>query len=365
MSGKMSLIFKTIIAETRRFVQGRSAQRLLFLVLVCLGLATFWYVARQTNWDSLRQVFSGLSWRQIAAIPGFVLATILISAFRWHAILRGFGYQEPVWKLMKRVGKASAVSFVVPSFEISSETFKGLELQRHGVSPAASFASVFFDFILVLIINLSGGLLVFAVVLFQNLFQVEMALIGACLALAALFVFLRRIFRQGTLSRFLTRCIPLNEKNTEAVQLFDYGLSFFLKESRRYLIAATLITVLGFVWELVQVFLVLRFLGVFPNITQVFVFYLAIYFFNSVPVFGGLGFGEAGAFLSGSLLGVPSHLSLALALILRSRQIILLVFGGTLFMATAIKESLTRLRSPRFLENRPDSANNNHQVNEN
>ncbi|KKU10895.1 MAG: hypothetical protein UX65_C0006G0012 [Parcubacteria group bacterium GW2011_GWB1_46_8] len=341
----MFLKIKNIIGQVLSFFSRPAGNRIVFLALCSMGIGALWYVGRQVDLINIGTAIKTLSFLQILSLLVFVFGIVFISAVRWYIILRGFGYRESLWRLMKRITKASAVSFVVPSFEISSETFKGMELQRHGISVPASFASVFFDFILILIVNIGGGSLLLLHVLFQGLFRAEWAFAGACVVLVSCFFLLRRILKPGTLSRFLVKCIPLNEKSVEAVQLFDYGLSFFVKESRKYLILASLITVIGFVWELAQIFLILSFLGVHPSVTQVFVFYLVIYFFNGVPAFGGLGFGEAGAFLSGSILGVPDHISLSLAVLLRARQIIILVLGGSFFMVTAIKEALAKLRA--------------------
>jgi uncharacterized protein (TIRG00374 family) len=361
MSNKLFSKIKNISQSLRQKGNGYWLNRLVFVFLCLVGILALSYVIGQIEVGAVFQAVKELSWVEVLALVGCTLLVVFISAWRWQIILRGFGYREHLWKLMKRVMKASAVSFLVPSFEISGETFKGLELQRHGVSVPASFASVFFDYILILSINWAGGLLILFYVLFQGLaFKVEWAILGALIALAVFFLMLRRLFTRGTLSRFLARCIPLNEKTVEAVQLFDYGLSFFVRESRRYLILALGCTVLGFLWELVQLFLILSFLGVQLNLTQIFVFYLVIYFFNSVPVFGGLGFGETGAFISGSFLGVPDSTSLSLAILLRFRQVVLLVLGGSFFMTTAIKESLKRLRTGRVLEEQSNRPDNNH-----
>jgi len=47
-----------------------------------------------------------------------------------------------------------------------------------------------------------------------------------------------------------------------------------------------------------------------------------------VPVFGGIGFGEAGAFLAGASLAIPDAQSMALMALLRLRQVVILVVGG-------------------------------------
>ncbi len=134
--------------------------------------------------------------------------------------------------------------------------------------------------------------------------------------------------------------------------MFDYGVSFFLKESRRFFVFSALLSALGFVWELTQVFLLLNFLGVQASGLIVALFYLSIYFFNGVPVFGGFGFGEVGAFVSGSFLGASPELSLSLALLLRSRQLVALFVGGAVFILHELKE----LRGNHWFSNGKQTA---------
>ena len=171
------------------------------------------------------------------------------------------------------------------------------------------------------------------------------------LTTAFLFMILKKFFQRGWFSQLIIKSSPVihyvDDKTLEDIKLFDFGISFFLKESKKYLALAFLTSFLGFLWEMGQIFLGLLFLGVEPQFLTVVIYYLAINFFNSVPVFGGIGFGEAGAFLAGSSLGIPDSTSLALVLLLRLKQLEIILIGGWLFIKDSLAGLSQKIKSSR------------------
>jgi len=321
-----------IKAFRSKFVN-RAAFIFLFLLGVLILGVLIWYV----DFREIVSALGRLSAWQIGVVLSFIFIVFLIAAWRWQIILRGYGYEIKQSKLFGLVFRSAAISLVFPSFEISGETFKAFRLRRHEISTPASFASVFFDFFMVLIANVVLGIGLLIYVFFRGPQDESMIwpIIGLLLAGASLFLILKKFFERGWFSKMIVESSPVvhyvDEKTLEDIKLFDFGISFFLKESKRYLFSGLFVSLLGFLWEMAQIFLGLYFLGQRPDFLTVAVFYLAINFFNSMPVFGGIGFGEAGAFLAGTSLGVPDSTSLALALILRVKQIEILVIGAWLF----------------------------------
>lgn len=307
--------------------------KLVFVILAVLGFLVLWAIIDYVDPDQVLKVVSDLSFGEVVFILSFVFVIFGIAAWRWQNILRGYGYEKNFFHLLGIIFKSSAISLILPSFQVSGETYKAFALKRHEVSVPASFASVFFDYFIVLITNLvlGVGLLIYVL---QSGFSGGLtggAILGLCLVFSSLFFVLRQFFRRGWFSGLILKTSPVvhyaSEKTLEDVKLFDFGVSFFLKESRFYLIKAFLISFLGFIWEFCQIGLILYFLEVPFSFLSISVFYLAINFFNSIPVFGGLGFGEAGAFLAGASLGISDVSSLSLSLLLRLRQAEMLIVG--------------------------------------
>lgn len=332
-----SLIKTKSISFLARF-SSRFWNRFVFGFLALLGILLFFVLFSYIDIANVFKVLDSLSIRQGVAVGGFIFLTLFISAMRWKMLLLGFGYKKDLYTLIKISFKAAAISLVMPSFEISGETFKALELKKKNVSVPASFASVFFDYFIVMVVNIVLGALLVLFVVSRGFLKGIWVAGFSVLVLSGLFLFLRRFFKKGWFSSFIIKCLPVDEKTIEDVKLFDYGISFFIKESRRFFVFGVALGVIGFWWEVTQVALVLSFLGVELTPLAVSLFYTGIYFFNSVPVLGGIGFGETGAFAAGAMLGVPDPVSVSVVLALRVRQILSLVIGGMFFIFDEIRD---------------------------
>ncbi len=321
---------------------GRVFNRLIFLVLALLGILIFFFLFWYADLGKVISLIGSLPPLNLLAVLSFIFVVFSLAAWRWQIILRGYGYETKQTKLLGLVFRSAAISLIFPSFEISGETFKAFRLRQAEVSTPASFASVFFDYFMVLITNVvfGIGLLIFALSRgFQG--QSSIWLIwGLIFAAWSLYFILKKFFQRGWFSRLIVKSSPVihyvDDKTLEDIKLFDFGISFFLKESKKYLTLGFLISVLGFLWEMAQIGISLWFLGVQPDFLTVAVFYLTINFFNSVPVFGGVGFGEAGAFLAGSSLGIADSTSLALVLLLRLKQLEIILIGVWLFIKDSV-----------------------------
>ncbi len=330
---------KTLV---KNLLRGKFANRLIFLALALLGILIFFFLFWYADLDKVVSLIGSLPPLNFLAVLSFIFVVFSLAAWRWQIILRGYGYETKQTKLLGLVFRSAAISLIFPSFEISGETFKAFNLRRAEVSTPASFASVFFDYFMVLITNVvfGIGLLVFALARGFKDQSLIWLVLGLVFAAWSLYFILKKFFKRGWFSQLIIKSSPVvhyvDDKTLEDIKLFDFGISFFLKESKKYLAFGLLISVIGFLWEMAQVGIGLWFLGVQPDFLTVAVFYWAINFFNSVPVFGGIGFGEAGAFLAGSSLGIADSTSLALVLLLRLKQLEIIAIGGWLF----IKDSL-------------------------
>ena len=329
-------MFNKISSIVKKF-SGKAFNRLIFLALALLGILIFFFLFWYADFAKIIALITTLSPLKILAVLGFIFVVFGLAAWRWQIILRGYGYETKQSKLLGLVFRSAAISLIFPSFEISGETFKAFRLRQAEVSTPASFASVFFDYFMVLITNVVFGIGLLVFVMFHGLGNrfLVWPIVGLIFAAWSLYFILNKFFKRGWFSRLIIKSSPVvhyvDDKILEDIKLFDFGISFFLKESKKYLFQGFLVSVLGFMWEMAQIGIGLWFLGVLPDFLTVAVFYLAINFFNSVPVFGGIGFGEAGAFLAGSSLGINDSTSFALVLLLQLKQLEIILIGGSLF----------------------------------
>ncbi|MEW5805614.1 MAG: lysylphosphatidylglycerol synthase transmembrane domain-containing protein [Patescibacteria group bacterium] len=362
-----------LIKKIQAWFSSRVFNRIVFVLLAVLGLSLFILLFWYADFNQIIKAISSVFWLNLAAIFGFVFLVLGLAAWRWQLILRGYGYKKSLANLLGLVFRSAAISLIFPSFEVSGETYKAIRLKKTEVSTPAAFASVFFDYFAVLFVNIFFGAGLLAYVALVG-FQHHSLLIfgsGMVLFIAFLILLLRKFFQRGWFSEMIVKKIcsvnPVvcytDEKTLEDIKLFDYGISFFLKESKTYLVKSFLVSILGFVWELAQIWLVLLFLGVWSDFLMVAMFYLAINFFNSVPVFGGIGFGEVGAFLAGASLGISDSTALSLVLLLRLRQLVVILIAGWLFVQDNVKSFFGS--SPRQInKQKPESFNQDFKVQE-
>ena len=333
MFGTLFLGVKDIVAR----VSHNAVDRVIFVLLACAGFGLLFIMGWYAGMAKIVGIVSALPFSRFALLVGFMLIVYTLATARWLLILRGYGYSLSWFKLFATLFKAATVSMIFPSFEISGETYKAYQLQKLGVSKPAAFASVFFEFFAIFIINAVGGLLVLGYVMIQGWRSFSLVGVASTLAFIALAVALFvKVSKPGWFTAMVKKSIPLRDSDLEAVGLFDYGISFFLRESRPYLIAAIAVTCVGFVWEVAQIGLVAWFLGIPTDPVTIAVLYVGVGLFNSVPVFGGIGFGEAGAFLAGASVGIPDVQSLSLMFLLRVRQIAVLALGSINFIRDAL-----------------------------
>ncbi len=338
MFGTLFLRIRDLVAR----VSHNAVDRIAFVLLACTGFGLLFVMGWYAGIGKIAGILSGLPFSRFVFLVAFVALVYVIATVRWLLILRGYGYALSPVRLFLTLFKAATVSTIFPSFEISGETYKAYQLQKFGVSKPAAFASVFFEFFTIFIVNAVGGLFVLGYVMIQGWRTFSLLGVASTLGFVGLAIALfTKVSKPGWFTSMVKKSIPLRDTDLEAVGLFDYGISFFLRESRAYLIGAIAVTCLGFVWEVAQVGLVAWFVGIPTDPITIAVLYVGVGLFNSMPVFGGLGFGEAGAFLAGASVGIPDAQSLSLMFLLRVRQVAVLAIGSLNFIRDALDSFIT------------------------
>jgi len=315
--------------KIRAFFSSRAINSIVFFLLACCGVFLFIIMERYARLSAVANLVASVPWFGICLVASFPFVVYGIAALRWKYILRGYGYAIAYKKLLRASLESTAVSIILPSFQISGETYKAVETQKWGVSKPAAFASVFFDFFIVFCVNTIGGFALLAYIIIKGWRGISLVSgIGTVVFLIVGILLARMVVKPGWFTRMMKKSVPLDERNLESVGLFDYGISFFMKNALRYAYIGVAISAIGFFWEVVQLSIVASFVGIGITPLAIAVLYVVINFFNSVPVFGGIGFGEAGAFLAGASLAIPDAQSMALMALLRLRQVVILVVGG-------------------------------------
>jgi uncharacterized protein (TIRG00374 family) len=238
MLKKIFLLIKKIKSRASSKVLNRVSFAVLALIGLCLFVLLFWYA----DFGKVLNLIASIHWLNLAAVLGFVFIVLGIAAWRWQVILRGYGYKKSIADLLGLVFRSAAISLIFPSFEVSGETYKAIRLKKVGVSTPAAFTSVFFDYFSILVVNIVLGAFLLAYVAFSGFQTRPLLIFGGWLVLIAfsLLMVFKKFFKRGWFSDLIIKkacsvspvvCYT-DEKTLEDIKLFDYGVSFFLKESK-------------------------------------------------------------------------------------------------------------------------------------
>jgi uncharacterized protein (TIRG00374 family) len=228
----------------------------------------------------------------------------------------------------------------IPSLTLSGETAKALFLKSRGLSGSRAFAAVFWDafsrfiantgmtFILLSLIFVSG-ILPFGKVS-RNLMLLWS--LGGILIAA---VILRRRLSQGRFFTIAAEGMFRGNLPKEEVASFDsYVSSFALKKSS--ILIPLVISVSGYLWEIVQSWLMLRAVGIYTSLPIAALWHVLVNFGRVLPVPGGIGFVEAGGVFLAELFSISPASGLAFVALGRIRDLTIILVGLMVFVVKGL-----------------------------
>jgi uncharacterized protein (TIRG00374 family) len=314
---------------------GKRSHRKLFRILLWLLIPfVLWWTLKDISMAEIVDNFRGIG---LSAIIALIVLNIIIFALlslRWWLILRAQGYRRSFLALISYRLAGFGVTYFTPGPQFGGEPLQVYLLnQREGMKTSTAAASVAVDKLLELLANFTFLLVGITVILFGGTLngatRKELILLPALLLLvpAAYLVALRlgrlpvssilRILRD----RFL---ISLRiDRFIRTLKETEYQVSEFCQENTLlFLVAATLS---AGIWVLMvfEFSLMMRFLGVGLNLTQVLIALTAARIAFLLPLPAGLGTLEAGQVMAMGLLGVNPVLGVSLSLLIRARDVIL------------------------------------------
>jgi hypothetical protein len=313
----------------------KRAHRKLFRILLWLLIPiVLWWTLKDISMAEIVDNFRGIGLGAIIALIVLNMIIFALLSLRWWLILRAQGYRRSFLALISYRLAGFGVTYFTPGPQFGGEPLQVYLLnQREGMKTSTAAASVTVDKLLELLANFTFLLVGITVILFGGTLngatRKELILLPALLLLvpAAYLVALRlgrlpvssilRILRD----RFL---ISLRiDRFIRTLKETEYQVSEFCQENTLlFLVAATLS---AGIWVLMvfEFSLMMRFLGVGLNLTQVLIALTAARIAFLLPLPAGLGTLEAGQVMAMGLLGVNPVLGVSLSLLIRARDVIL------------------------------------------
>lgn len=314
-------------------------QRLLFLLLAVALLVWVWRTI------SLQEALATLS--QLGPLDLLFLALInllVLSTFagRWWLLLKAQGQRVPYWRLMGYRITAFSISYFTPGAHFGGEPYQVYATSRwHGAPAPVSIAAVTLDKLLEMLINfavLAAGVLVLLTVrgglapwIERQLTIYSLLLLAIpCTLLIALWLGQHPLTKLVQLTGKLLRR-PLAQ-NTWAQALYqsEEQAIWLCRRHPRVVGWAFLITLLTWIGVIGEFWLLTQMLGLSLSPLQAMTSLIAARIAILVPVPAGLGALEASQVIAMESLGVDPSVGVAIAVVIRARDLILALVGMAL-----------------------------------
>lgn len=318
-------------------------RKLLVAVFSAIGIGLLWWMLRRIEAGEIYGAVRQLRPWQFAAIAGFPFVTFLIAALRWRVIfLMQGGKIRPSFRQLAGFNFAGAfISTIAPSMSVTGDVAKAILAERAGVPRPYAFGSVFLDGFGRLVANtgFTFCLLVFIAlkepVLFGNAGRALSALwiFGAILIAG---VFLRRfVSRKGRITWLFSHLRPGGALDGELLE-FDELVSVSMRRLRIPAVSIFISSV-GYVWEIAQSWMILRFLGVNADLFQTVVLHVFTMLSSMMPSPAGLGFSEAAGAGAAAILGRTVSVGLSFVILGRIRDIVTVIVGAAVLLFPRIR----------------------------
>ncbi len=268
------------------------------------------------------------------------LLLILLSIWRWQLITKKMGYKVPFRSLFAYRNMGFVIGYLTPTARMGGDPLRAMLLTKeHNVPTTTAYSSVILD----RVFDTSVGALVVTVSLLVSIFVFEIPaatkmifLIISLLAAAFLIIcYYRLIKREGFLSSVirllkLTKFRFFRKLNIKICEVERLASNFFYYTNKRYITLFVVISFLLWVFFIAEFKFALMTVGYNPGLLQVFLIIVFTGIISAIPVPASLGVLEAGEASALTILKAGSSLGVALALIIRARDLIWTFVGITL-----------------------------------
>jgi hypothetical protein len=309
--------------------------RVLGLGLWAAALWALFLVLRQAPLPALWAVWRRLTGLQMAALVAANGLILILLAGRWWSILRGQGYRLGYRRPFGYRLAAFAVSYLTPGPQFGGEPLQVYWLRRHEALPlTTATTAVALDRLLELVVNFSFLLLGSLVVVALGFAQATSAaflLTMALLLLGLLLAYLCGLaWGWQPLARGLaisTRRLGRGQSLAALAAEVESQAGLFCRQRPGHLLLALGVSLLAWAAMVAEYWLAAHFLGISLGPAQTIAALTAARLAYLLPMPGGLGTFEAGQMLALTALGFDPAAAVALALLIRGRDMLIAVLG--------------------------------------
>jgi glycosyltransferase 2 family protein len=266
-------------------------------------------------------------------------AIILLLTWRWHLLIRAFSASFPFLKLFYIRQAGQTVSFITPGPQFGGEPLQIYWLYKKGILLRTAIFSLGLDRLMELVANFAVLLLAALLLLslshsdvlasnIQILFFLLIAITGFLCGGVILF-----LHRPDWINRQVQRVSSRWQQNKHFQNLGQQWKNIgddwraLVFERKGFLFTAVLLSLLGWVGLLAELWLVLHFVGVNPDLYGFLLILLALRMALLLPIPGGIGTLEAAVIWSFNNLDLSTQAAISFIALMRLRDVIVLLIG--------------------------------------
>ncbi|MFH1770561.1 MAG: lysylphosphatidylglycerol synthase transmembrane domain-containing protein [archaeon] len=322
----------------------------IFLSLsIIAGIVALWIIFKAIPYGDILDAFSSANIKSILGFVAVSVALISTLTWRWKIVLNSQKVNVPFHNVMAYRFIGYSISYLTPSAKLGGEPVRAGLLTRHGVKFSKALSSIIID----KTIDFATSALFFFIgaltVLFQIALPKETSIIMMTFAVIFLstmiFVYQRLASGKGFIKKLiwglkLDRFKKIR-KSERKIESFEKLVIKFFKKDKTYFLLATGVSLLA--WILM--FLEYKFAGLILGINLSFLMIFLIVSFVGVAILipvpmaiGALEASQIGVF---SIFDMKNAMGVALALIIRARDLAWTLIGLILLSYHGLKISTT------------------------
>lgn len=302
-----------------------------------------------TQWNEIVDVLRGapkiyIFWYVIVSL---LIATLL--TLKWKVILHAQRIKVPFHRLLAYRTVGYSIGYLTPTAHVGGEPIRAYLLKREGVHVNKAFAGVIIDKSTELMSNVAFFFV--AALLIVNSVNVSDNMKLVILSISLILILLMGMFIGGVLGKrsiFLDifRSLRLNrirklkaiERNLAQVE--KHIEAFYRNRKQHFLAVAAIMTTLWLLMFL-EYYIAFQIIGHDATLTQIFLILTGVGLAYAVPVPAAMGTLELGQLSAAKVLSLSAATGIALALIIRIRDIAWTIIG--LGLTAYYQFSFTRL----------------------
>jgi uncharacterized protein (TIRG00374 family) len=304
------------------------------LLLLLFAIALLLWVSSTVSLRDALATLAELRARDLWLLAGVNLLVLTTFTARWWLLLAAQGLRIPYWRLMAYRLTAFGISYFTPGSHFGGEPYQVFAVSRwHGAPVPISLAAVTLDKVLEMLINLAflvGGILALLTLRDTVAPWVGGQLILYALLLLAIPCALLLALWQGRhpftglitfAGRFLRRPL-MQSKWAQTLHQSEAQAVWLCRHHPRTVILAFLTTLLTWIGVIGEFWFLTSVLGMTLTPMQITVSLVAARIAILLPVPAGLGALEAGQVLAMETLGMDPSIGIAIAVLIRGRDVV-------------------------------------------